>query len=120
MSIKSYRKIRHLRLSVLAGLLLVVIGLILFGVSLITARLDERSVSAAQPFSQTLKSANPANNPGPTISGTPIHISVPSVGIDVKVIPGYYYPKSDSWTLSSTNAQYAVMTEPANNKSGLT
>lgn len=56
----------------------------------------------------------------PLIIGTPERIAVPAVNISLKIIPGYYNPDSQSWTLSLTDAQWGVMTAKPNNKSGST
>jgi LPXTG-site transpeptidase (sortase) family protein len=55
-----------------------------------------------------------------TISGTPEHIDIPRVGISVAVVPGYYNKASQTWTLSTTKAQYATVTPKANNGNGNT
>lgn len=68
---------------------------------------------------QALKSNQPVIDKGtPLVSGTPTHLTIPGVGIDLKVIPGYYYASNKSWTLSLNNAQYGTMTAPSNNKEG--
>jgi LPXTG-site transpeptidase (sortase) family protein len=115
---KSKKQAKQTRWQLSAGLMFVLIGLFVGGVSLFSVWLNQRSVVKPQPLSKVLSNSKPADNGQPTVSGTPVHITVPSVSIDLKVIPGYYYPASQSWTLSSVNAQYAVMTAKANNKSG--
>ena len=55
-----------------------------------------------------------------TVSGTPIHIDIPSVDISVDIEPGYYDKKSQTWTLSAVKAQYATITPPANDGGGNT
>jgi LPXTG-site transpeptidase (sortase) family protein len=101
-----------------AGLGLVIIGLLIGGFSLFSVWLDQRSAVKPQPLSKVLSNKKAADNAQSVISGTPVHISLPSVNIDLNVIPGYYYPSTQTWTLTSTNAQYAVMTARANNKAG--
>lgn len=54
------------------------------------------------------------------ISGKPTHISIPSVGIDLHVLPGEYNKATGEWTLSGYNAHFATMTMPANNYQGNT
>jgi len=56
----------------------------------------------------------------PAISGNPVRIEVPSVGIDLEVIDGYYNAGNNSWTLSKEKAQFAKVSSPANNKEGNT
>jgi len=55
----------------------------------------------------------------PTI-GTPIHVMVPSVGIDTPVRTGSYDIDSSSWTIDHHSAFYADITVPANNINGTT
>jgi LPXTG-site transpeptidase (sortase) family protein len=55
-----------------------------------------------------------------TVSGTPTHISIPSVDISVDIEPGYYDKTSKTWTLSTTKAEYATITPQANNGGGNT
>jgi LPXTG-site transpeptidase (sortase) family protein len=101
-----------------AGLSFVTVGLLIAGISLLGVWHGQRSSVKPQPLSKVLSQKKAAQNDEPIISGTPVHITVPSVSIDLNVIPGYYYPSTQTWTLSSTNAQYAVMTAKANNKQG--
>jgi LPXTG-site transpeptidase (sortase) family protein len=101
-----------------AGLSLIIVGLIFAGISLFGIWENQHSSAKPKPLSQALDNRQPKDNGQPLISGTPRHIIIPSVGIDLNVIPGYYYPSTNSWTLSPTNAQYAVMTAKANNKEG--
>jgi LPXTG-site transpeptidase (sortase) family protein len=81
---------------------------------------NNRSVVAANQLNGSTNSNLSQNNTQPIVAGTPTHILIPSAGINLKVIPGYYYPSSASWTLSLNDAQYGVMTAKANNKEGLT
>lgn len=105
------------RPSLAIGTLLIVAGLLLGGFTLINTWLSQRSAEATSP--QALKS-NSQTNDVPRISGKPVRIQLPSVGIDLKVIPGYYYRASNSWTLSLNDAQWGVMTEQPNNQGGNT
>lgn len=54
------------------------------------------------------------------ISGIPTRIVVPDSGIDLPVDQGNYNSADGSWTLSDTNAQFAMITMVANNHSGNT
>jgi hypothetical protein len=54
------------------------------------------------------------------IAGRPIRIIIPSRGIDLKIDQGSYDPASRTWTLSQRNAEFALISEPANNIGGLT
>jgi LPXTG-site transpeptidase (sortase) family protein len=110
-----YRKISTSTLNYLFGVL-IGLGLILLG-SLALKQNSSIKAAPAQTFPVT---AHHIQNDASVISGRPIQIAIPNVGIDLKVIPGYYYRSSNSWSLSLNNAQWGVMTAPANNKDGQT
>ncbi|HSX52935.1 MAG TPA: sortase [Patescibacteria group bacterium] len=100
-----------------SGILLVAVGLYLGGTSLINTWITSRNNHYD---AHALASNQPVVTPVPLIMGTPTHISIPNVSIDLNVIPGYYYPSNQSWTLTLDNAQWGTMTAKANNKTGLT
>lgn len=54
------------------------------------------------------------------ISGKPVRLVIPSLGIDLTVADGIYNPSDQSWTLSKDKAHYALMTPQANNQEGNT
>lgn len=62
----------------------------------------------------------PAPLPPKVISGKPTRVTIGSAGIDLPVTDGTYNESDGSWTLSDTQAQFAVMTVPANNHAGMT
>jgi LPXTG-site transpeptidase (sortase) family protein len=72
--------------------------------------------SASAPVSLPAESSFPV----PTISGIPTEISIPSVNIQLSVLPGVYDKTTDEWTLSGYNAHFATVTRPANNAGGNT
>jgi LPXTG-site transpeptidase (sortase) family protein len=115
---RRHRKLDGVRLRTTGGLLFIAAGLIIGGASFFSLWLSQRSADTPKPLSQVLNNSKPKDNGQPLISGTPIHIAIPSVGIDLKVIPGYYYPSTQSWTLSLNDAQFAVITAKPNNKQG--
>jgi len=98
--------------------MLIGLGLILAGITFLNTWRSQHSAAASS--SQEIKSNSIRDSGAPTISGKPVRIIIPSVGIDLKVVPGYYYPASQSWSLSLNDAQWGAMTAPANNKQGLT
>lgn len=55
-----------------------------------------------------------------TVTGTPARIVIPSLAIDLAILPGEYDKSTGDWTLSSRNPHYATMTAPANNQAGNT
>jgi len=54
------------------------------------------------------------------ITGTPVRINIPSVGINLPVTPGYYDPTTGEWTLTTDKVQFATITSAPNNRSGNT
>lgn len=80
-----------------------------------------------KPITKTVAtvSAQPVTTPvtaapvGP-VSGEPARIAVPAVGIDLPIEPGYYNYQKQTWTLSNTGANFAVMTAKPNNTAGNT
>jgi sortase (surface protein transpeptidase) len=54
------------------------------------------------------------------VSGRPTRITIPSLGVDLAVINGYYHQQDGTWTLSKTKAQFATPSQLANNTSGTT
>lgn len=56
----------------------------------------------------------------PLISGNPVHIALPELGISLNIKPGYYNKSSQTWTLSNTNAHFAMVSALANTQAGNT
>jgi hypothetical protein len=54
------------------------------------------------------------------MSGKPVRLVITGSGIDLPIDEGFYDQSNDSWTLSDTRLQYAMITMPANNHSGNT
>lgn len=54
------------------------------------------------------------------VSGLPVKIVIPSVGIDIPVVDGYYFPHSTNWSVALTKANYDISTPAPNNKHGTT
>lgn len=55
-----------------------------------------------------------------TLSGKPVRLQVPSLGIDLAVADGAYNPSDGSWTLSKDKVHFALPSAPANNQEGNT
>lgn len=70
--------------------------------------------------SANAQSLLPADRNTASLSGTPVQIQIPSLKINLKVVPGYYYPATKSWSLSPDNAQYGIVTPMPNDKAGST
>lgn len=54
------------------------------------------------------------------VTGVPVAINIPSLKIDLQVIPGYYDSKSGQWTLTLDKAQFAEPSTQPNNEMGNT
>lgn len=73
------------------------------------------------PPQQVVAPAKPsAYTPVDKLSGKPIRIVIPSVGIDIAVVDGFYNQRTQTWSLSETEAQYATITPLANTVEGNT
>lgn len=110
-----------LRLSFACGTGLFVIGLALaINPALEYWRSAHVAHVGASPFS-VVASATPAAAPQQHIvSGQPVRIQIPALGIDLKVIDGYYNKTNKTWTLTKDMAHYATMTPQPNNAEGNT
>lgn len=115
-SIKVWPKLIGLRVGLMVGLILFMVGLIIIGVDMFGTWRSQQTSAAQDP--NALVSGNVDGEP--TISGEPVRIILPSLDIDLKVIPGYYYPKSQSWTLTRDYAQFAEISTKPNDKKGMT
>jgi len=59
--------------------------------------------------------------PSPTlVTGQPTAISIPSLSMNLQVIPGIYNPKTGQWTLTLDKAQFAEPSVQPNNQAGNT
>lgn len=76
------------------------------------------AAAVAASLSKTPKSG--PNEPRKPISGVPVRIIVPAIGLDLPVIQGVYEPYSNTWQISQTKANFASNTQPSNTKSGTT
>src|SRR3990170_5599215 len=101
------------------GAVLTLLGLGMLGFQLFNLWRSQQTSAASQPIGDVL--IGPSVDDGQAyISGVPVHVTVPSVNIDLEVILGYHYKDSNTWTLTPDKAQWGVMTRPANDKSGAT
>lgn len=55
-----------------------------------------------------------------SVSGKPVTILVPRLGIELSIIDGAYDKASDSWTLTDDKAQFATITDRPNDGGGNT
>jgi LPXTG-site transpeptidase (sortase) family protein len=54
------------------------------------------------------------------VTGVPARITIPSLNIDLQVIPGVYNARSGQWTLTLDKAQFAEPSVQPNNETGNT
>jgi len=104
---------------ILTGFSLMIIGLCLAVPQLL---LYKQTTAVPKAAASTLapKPVTPTHEPLTAIEGKPVRLHIPSLGIDLPVVDGYYNAKTGKWTLTLDKVQYAVRTRPANNTSGLT
>lgn len=88
---------------------------LLFGFIILNPGVIDESRVAALP---SLPIPNSTNKK--IMAGLPNRIVLPDLGIDLKVLPGYYDPPTNSWTLSGYNAHFAMVTTAPNNHDGNT
>jgi hypothetical protein len=113
--LNSYSKVR---LSMVAGLALVLVGVAGIAPSLYFRWTNQGSVAShgtPAPISNAL--AKPQVR---VISGQPIAIAIPSLSMNLSVINGYYDSHSGTWTLTLDKAQFATPSVLPNNVSGNT
>lgn len=70
--------------------------------------------------SYTQPAATPSVKLPESISGQPVRIVIPIKNIDLPVDEGRYDDTNKSWTLSTTHAEFAISTMPANDQGGTT
>lgn len=98
-------------------LVLYVLTIGTIGFTLYSSHLFGTPVWAKPP---TIVHKAPVPLPPKVIAGKPIRITIASAGIDLPVDEGTYNSADGSWTLSDTHAQFATMTQPANDHAGTT
>jgi sortase (surface protein transpeptidase) len=103
-----------LKLGIISGLVLLLSGTgLLIG---IIRYQDVNSANIVQPPNHTVV-VKPTST---EIQGEPTEIIIPSLNIDLSIIPGYYNKNSKTWTLSLDKVQYATITPEPNNVEGST
>jgi LPXTG-site transpeptidase (sortase) family protein len=116
---KYLKKLTTVRTSILIALLLIAMGLGLYGY----AHAHQQSVVVLPPTkvaASSDSSAVPTGLTDKTGAGMPTELLIPSLHIDLPVIPGYYDSQTQKWTLSLDKVQYAAMTPEPNTISGNT
>jgi len=101
----------------IASAALIVGGAVMLNGYGISQRVQAEAVAAASKNAVTIDQSTVASE---AVQGTPVHVTVPDVKVDIGVENGYYNPKNGKWTLSDTSAFYGTMTAPANSETGNT
>lgn len=96
------------------------IVLVLFGAAILADQLVSQKTGADITLPKNISKVDLSKikSNKPLISGFPVNIQIPSLAMNIPVIPGYYYPKSQQWTLSLSDVQYATITPEPNNLEG--
>lgn len=101
--------------------LIVLLGVVLLigGTALLVDIYRSRATSmvAAPSITNTVVAKKPSAS---AIAGNPANLQIPSLGMNLSIIPGVYNPKTGEWTLSLDKVQYATVTPEPNNESGAT
>lgn len=92
------------------------IGFMLFSIVFAQRHHDSQVKAAGVQASHIIASSAPA--PQVVIQGSPVRILIPSVGIDVKIVNGYYDTASHNWSVAYSYANYATVTSLPNNQTG--
>lgn len=93
---------------------------ILVGIPIALPILHQQPVQqvASQPLAN-VQSVAPPSQPQ-EITGQPIRIELPRIGLTREVIPGSYDTSTKQWTLTNDKTQYATMTNLLSNTAGQT
>jgi LPXTG-site transpeptidase (sortase) family protein len=112
------KKIKPSAILLIIGLILILGGgAMLLGI----VRSRETNLVVTPSASQAAKPAPaPAVKSATYISGSPTRVQIPSLNIDLPIIPGYYNAKTQQWTLTTDKVQYATITSLPNNEGGNT
>jgi len=104
------------RYAVLIGVVFIVVGMILLS-SILKSQQNNQVVAPLSASTSVAKAHIIQSN---YIQGMPSELILPSLNLDISVIPGVYNTRTKEWTLSLDKVQYAVMTPPPNNEEGNT
>ncbi len=96
------------------GLVLVLVGLVML-ISIIRSQ-ESSFVMGPPPRQSSQNIVRPANY----ISGLPVNLQIPSLHMNLQIIPGIYNAKTKTWNLTLDKVQYATVTPQPNNESGNT
>lgn len=102
---------KRYKLALSLGILLIIIGSLL---AIAIIRSQNTSIVTPGAVTSTQKVAPKPN----VIEGQPTELDIPSLGMDLPIIPGVYNPRTKTWTLTLNKVQYANITPQPNNQSG--
>ena len=111
------KRIFHKQLRILAVLLIIagLAGIVPIGYYAL------RSKIALAQNTPTIPTQPVQLKPSPSlVTGQPVSIAIPSLKMNLNVIPGVYNPRSGQWTLTDDKAQFAEPSVPPNNETGNT
>ena len=103
---------------IVAGAVLLVVTIRNHAVNIVSAPSQHSPVAMVPAPAPAVQASAPA--PQGYITGTPTGISIPSLGLNLPVIPGYFDASTQEWTLTTTKVQFATPSTPPNNRSGNT
>jgi LPXTG-site transpeptidase (sortase) family protein len=83
---------------------------------------SQNKVAMANPATTvTVPTIAPKPTPKPTlVTGYPVRLQVPSLGMDLQIVDGVYSEKTHAWSLSRDKVHYALPTVQPNNEQGNT
>jgi len=103
---------------VIGGALLLVTIIRNRAVNIVSTPVRPQTVAASPTATYATTAA--AAQPQGYITGVPTSLSIPSLNINLAVIPGYYDANSQAWTLTTDKVQFATPTAQPNNAAGNT
>lgn len=102
-------------------------GILVTGVVLFVSDIREHAVTivstppaSAVPHSVPVSHVATTSTGASYVTGNPDRLIIPSLNMNLPVIPGYYDAATGAWTLTRTNVQFAEPTVQPNNQAGNT
>jgi LPXTG-site transpeptidase (sortase) family protein len=101
--------------------LYIIAGAFIWGGSHLAAIQKQNYIVASAAAQSTIMQAKDTTKASvKTISGSPVHITVPRLNIDLPVSNGYFDKKTGQWTLGNGAAYFATITDLPNDQHGST
>jgi len=105
-----------LKIGIISGLIILAFGAGLL-VYIVRSQVISASPSGIAQYHQKTDYVAPEVN---VITGMPDELLIPSLNMDLTIVPGYYNARTGTWTLTLSEVQYATITPEPNNRSGNT